>query len=177
MHRISNGTQASNLPVPALVTGTPGFATAGNPAVGLARTIIDPDCYNTQQEELCAVIEAAGITLDKTNAKQLLAALNAMYSRQDGFASDLSPFGYQRLPGGLVFNWFNALIPGDNVRRPYDLPMAFARLPLGVVVSYEASLPPASGNVGADFYSKSQVGIANTSGNTANAVYCFAFGA
>jgi hypothetical protein len=78
MHRLSNGTQVTSLPTPAAVSGTPGYATAGSPGVTPA-SVIDPDAFNTHQEELIAVIAAAGITLDKTNNAQLLAALNARF--------------------------------------------------------------------------------------------------
>ena len=89
MHRISNGTQVTSLPAPAAVTGTPGYATPG--VIGtLAATTIDPDAFNAQQEEIAGVIEAAGITLSKTNNTQLLAALKIVMT---GRALDVQVFG------------------------------------------------------------------------------------
>jgi hypothetical protein len=75
MHRISNGSQVTSLPTPAAVTGTPGFATPGNPGASLAATTIDPDAFNAQQEEIIGVVIAAGLTPSKTNNAQLLQAI------------------------------------------------------------------------------------------------------
>jgi hypothetical protein len=79
MHRISNGTQVGALPTPAAVVGTPGYATGGVPGV-LAATDIDPDQWNSFQEELCAVVSAAGITLSKTSNSQVLQALTSLFA-------------------------------------------------------------------------------------------------
>jgi hypothetical protein len=79
MHRISNGSQVTSLPTPAAVTGTPGFATAG--VVGsLAPTVIDPDTFNTHQEELVGIVLAGALALDKTNNGQVLAALKVLFA-------------------------------------------------------------------------------------------------
>lgn len=78
MHRLSNGTQATSLPVPAAVTGTPGYATQGSPGVTPASDI-DPDQWNAMQEELVAIVTAAGIALDKTDNGQVLKALQTLF--------------------------------------------------------------------------------------------------
>jgi hypothetical protein len=48
----------------------------GNPATGAPGTKVSSDWLNAVQEELAAVIEAAGLTLSKVNNGQLLAALS-----------------------------------------------------------------------------------------------------
>lgn len=59
--------------------------TLGNPGAGIPATTVTADIMNALQEELCSVIEAAGITLDKNNNGQLLAALrNLAFSTGDG---------------------------------------------------------------------------------------------
>lgn len=50
----------------------------GNPATGVEATWMTDDWANSVQEELAAVIEAAGIVLDKANNTQLLAAIQTM---------------------------------------------------------------------------------------------------
>jgi hypothetical protein len=77
MQRLANGTQVASLPAPIAESGTPGFATAGNPASSpvVLPSIWDADQYNRIQEELIAVILAAGLTLDPNNNSQLLLAL------------------------------------------------------------------------------------------------------
>lgn len=78
MYRLANGTQVAALPTPAADTGTPGFATNGVVG-GQAPSIIDADAFNNQQEELIALLTAAGIAPDKTNNAQVLAALRSMF--------------------------------------------------------------------------------------------------
>lgn len=50
------------------------------PAEGANRTVVDDDWLNAVQEELCAAIEARGITLDKTKHNQLTAALATVFT-------------------------------------------------------------------------------------------------
>ncbi|QSW37084.1 hypothetical protein KQ929_11995 [Leclercia pneumoniae] len=54
--------------------GKNGF-TRGNPQTGTPATDLDDDYFDMLQEELASVVEAAGITLDKTKHDQLLQAL------------------------------------------------------------------------------------------------------
>lgn len=61
------------------VTGTPQYATDGNPAAGVAATLFPAYQYNALQEELMSVLTAAGIAPDRTNFGQLLASLNALF--------------------------------------------------------------------------------------------------
>lgn len=78
MYRIDNDTAVPALPVPAAVGPNPNhYFTKGNPGSGIPATIVDDDWANAVQEEICAVIVAAGISLNKTNRAQLLAALRA----------------------------------------------------------------------------------------------------
>lgn len=53
--------------------------TGGNPATGTPATIVTYDWLNQVQEEICTVIEDAGITLDGEAEDQLLLALTALY--------------------------------------------------------------------------------------------------
>ncbi len=106
MRRLANGTQVAAKPAPAAAVGTPGFGTNGNPTAGVQASIFDADTYNIIQEEIAAVIEAAGLTLDPTgtNITQLLVALRGMF----GGVGLLATNGYMRLPGGVVMQWGNA---------------------------------------------------------------------
>lgn len=56
--------------------------TEGNPAVGEPATRISDDWLNDLQEELCNVIESAGITLAKGTRTQLLSALTRLTSER-----------------------------------------------------------------------------------------------
>ena len=62
-------------------TGTANAAgeyTEGNPGAGVDATLLKADWLNTIQRELIAVVQGAGITLDKTKFDQVLTAIKAM---------------------------------------------------------------------------------------------------
>jgi len=78
MYRIDNATAATALPAPASTGPRPnGYFTKGNPSTGTPATIVDDDWANAVQEEICNVIEGAGLTLSKTDNKQLYNAITA----------------------------------------------------------------------------------------------------
>lgn len=75
-YRIDNATASSVMPTPGAVgPNVDGFFTGGNPSLSIPATRVDADWLNAFQEEICNVIEAASITLDKTEQDQLLQAL------------------------------------------------------------------------------------------------------
>jgi hypothetical protein len=78
MHRIDDPTAVPTLPAPR-PQGTPGYFTGGSPgSSGFAATVVRYEFMNALQEELAAIVAAAGLTLDKTNNGQVLAALRQM---------------------------------------------------------------------------------------------------
>lgn len=64
---------------------------AGNPAVGQQATQLDAAWHNSVQEELCAVIENAGIGLDKEETDQLYQAIVALVAGVVGDGSGAVP--------------------------------------------------------------------------------------
>lgn len=56
-----------------------GLFTDGDPATGLQSTVLDAAWCNTVQEELVAVVEAAGLSLNPSDNNQVLDALTALY--------------------------------------------------------------------------------------------------
>lgn len=56
-------------------TGTPQYATDGNPATGVPATLWPAYAWNAMQEELIAVLTGAGIAPDRTNNALLLASI------------------------------------------------------------------------------------------------------
>ncbi|WP_157811639.1 hypothetical protein [Pantoea rodasii] len=80
MHRIDTSTAQ----VDKFGSGKNGF-TGGNPQTGVLPTALDADYFDSLQEELAGVIEAAGITLKKDTNSQLLTAMRALFTgRQIG---------------------------------------------------------------------------------------------
>lgn len=73
MHRIDTPTAQ----VDKFGAGKNGF-TRGNPQTGVSATALDDDYFDAVQEELAVVVEAAGITLKKTDRAQVLAAIKLL---------------------------------------------------------------------------------------------------
>lgn len=89
MQRVKRSTAVAVLPAdPA--GSTPGYFALPNPGGGVPATVPGYEWYNNVQEELCAVIEAAGLTLSGADRTQLLQALikkgfqNSVYSAAAG---------------------------------------------------------------------------------------------
>lgn len=92
--------------------------TEGNPAAGVIATQVTDDILNAFQEEIAAVIEAAGITLDKANNAQLLAALQGTRS--------ITSIGYQKLQSGLIIQWGDFPSTGfTSGKKSVTFPLAF----------------------------------------------------
>ena len=81
VQRLSNGTQAASLPAPAAATGTPGFATDGNPATATPASVIDNDQWNQFQEELVTLATATGQTPSKTDNTQVYRGVSIVGTR------------------------------------------------------------------------------------------------
>ena len=83
MHRIDVPSASTSLPAPRAY-GTPGYFQEGNPLTGVDATIVDEDWTNAVQEELVAIVLAAGMSLDKTNRAQVLAAIRSLIAASHG---------------------------------------------------------------------------------------------
>lgn len=78
MYRIDDSTAATSLPTPE-TAGAEGFFTEGNPATGTPATNVRGSWLNMIQEELRAVVVAAGLTPSKTVFTQVRDAIASMY--------------------------------------------------------------------------------------------------
>lgn len=81
MFQTDQSTAASSLPTPASA-GTQGYFTNGNPASGVAATIVDADFLNMTMLELVNIVTAAGLTLSKTTYNQVLLAIKRLVQNQ-----------------------------------------------------------------------------------------------
>jgi hypothetical protein len=86
MNRVDTSTAVLSLPAQE-TPGNPGYFTKGNPGTGLPATVPGQDWFNAVQEELMAIIEAAGLTPDKANLNQVLEAINIL-SQAARYAAD-----------------------------------------------------------------------------------------
>lgn len=73
MHRIDTPTAQ----VDKFGAGKNGF-TRGNPQTGVPATALDDDYFDSVQEELAGIVEAAGFILDKSNRAQVLEAIQQL---------------------------------------------------------------------------------------------------
>jgi hypothetical protein len=89
MYRIDDATAATSIPAPE-AAGTEGYFTEGNPATGTPATKVRGSWLNMIQEELCAILAAAGITRSKTTYNQVNQALQKLYSPVIGSARNVS---------------------------------------------------------------------------------------
>jgi hypothetical protein len=89
MYRIDDATAAGSIPTPE-AAGTEGYFTEGNPATGTPATKVRGSWLNMIQEELCAILAAAGITRSKTTYNQVNSALQKLYSPVIGSARNVS---------------------------------------------------------------------------------------
>ncbi len=107
MQRIDGPTRSATLP-PARAVGTggnsPGFFQDGDPLTNTPPTTLDRDWANMVQEELVAPIIAAGLTLDKADHGQLLAALHVLFVATGGSSGVIVGTNEVSipLPGGFV---------------------------------------------------------------------------
>ena len=60
-------------------TGTAQYATSGNPAGGVPATLFPAYAWNMIQDELMAILSAAGVTPDDTKWSQVIEALQTMF--------------------------------------------------------------------------------------------------
>lgn len=100
---------------PALDNASVGFATAGNPGIGTPATKPGPHWFHMVTEEILSVITAAGISFDKTNVAQLLAAINILSAQQGA----IIPGGRLTLSTGTPVTTTNVIGVGNVLYTPY----------------------------------------------------------
>lgn len=115
MHRIDHATAAIAVPTPA-TPGTPGYFFKGDPTLGTPATVVTDDWANAVQEELCHVIEQAGLTLSKTDRTQLAQALATLYRRR--LSADLTV--YVATTGNDTTGDGTALNPWATMQHAWD---------------------------------------------------------
>jgi hypothetical protein len=84
MQRVTRNTAVTSLPAPPSNPGAGGFFTGGSPSSGVAATVPGYEWFNTVQEELVAVVQAGGLTLNPHDNTQLQASLNAQFAGLSG---------------------------------------------------------------------------------------------
>ncbi len=83
-YTIATGTTAIGSGSAPPATGTPGEFTDGDPSTNTPATVLPAYQMNAIVEEIISVIKGAGLTLDRTNTAQLLAALQILFPPYSG---------------------------------------------------------------------------------------------
>lgn len=96
MQRIDHSTAVAVRPAPA-AAGTPGYFTGGDPATGQKATVVTADFLNMVQEELIAILTAAGVVPDKASLSQVLTALQVLFLGKNATAAAASKLATPRL--------------------------------------------------------------------------------
>ncbi|WP_183038672.1 hypothetical protein [Paraburkholderia tropica] len=92
MYRIDDATASTTLPTPE-TAGTEGYFSEGNPVTGTPATKVRGSWMNMIQEELRAIVVAAGLTPSKTTYNQVLSAIKALVpANAPGRLLNVQPF-------------------------------------------------------------------------------------
>lgn len=157
MHRVD---------APGSVTG---LFSDGNPAIGQQATQVRAAWLNDLQENICYLIEQAGIALEKGDETQLKAAFDALLL--GGLTHSLVTPGYSKLPGGLFLQWGSAVHPDGTGSMAITFPTTFPVAGLKGFATNAASSPPSAFHgtsnptqTGMTVYSASASGVAAATG-------------
>lgn len=141
MQRVKRTTAVVALPA-APGGGTPGYFANPNPGGGVPATVPGYEWYNSVQEELCAVVVAAGLPLDINNTAQLLAALRSAGVFQTAAQFDNSAkaatTAFIKL-AGKAFGGLKSIVGTTNLDTTYA-----GQLTIFGGTSYAVNLPAAS---------------------------------
>lgn len=109
MHRIDTSTAQKDK----FGAGKNGF-TLGNAQTGVPPTEVSADILDAMQEEICAVVEASGLTLDKIKNSQLLSAIKKISASSRYFSagnplptSDIGPIWHDDYADWMTWQTFN----------------------------------------------------------------------
>ena len=108
MYQYDDPTAVSVLPTPA-AAGTAGYFTDGNPASSAPATILRSDFMNMLMMELLNVVQAAGISPQKTSYTQVLLAIQKMQQTQAAvaFAAGGTAPAYTLTPAPAITTYAN----------------------------------------------------------------------
>lgn len=136
MHRIDSSTVQKDKFGP----GKDGF-TGGNPQTGTAATALNSDWFDSAQEEICTVIETAGIVLDKSKRNQLYAAIQKILG--DGTAG----FGGVKKVNNIAPDANGNVNVGTVKKVNSTAPDGDGNVNVGTVKKVNNVAPDANGNV------------------------------
>ncbi|CAG9256293.1 gp53-like domain-containing protein [Paraburkholderia caribensis] len=147
MYRIDDATAASSLPTPE-VAATEGYFTEGNPATGTPATNVRGSWLNMIQEELRAIVVAAGLTPSKTTYNQVLAAIrrigqNTVVLADTGAANAYTAVNSTPLVAGT---WVDGVVQAVKIAHANTGASTYAPDGLPAIPIYGLGLQPLQGS-------------------------------
>ncbi len=136
MYLVDSANVAAQPPVPKAAGAVAGWFQDENAVTGSGGTVVEDDWLNMVQGEFKAILDEAGIAPDQTkvNRSQVIASLNALF----GNGGSITTNGWQRLSGGLIFQWgFGTTVQGNQ--DPRYFPLTFPNACFAVVVNEAAA--------------------------------------
>lgn len=168
MQRIQDPTAVTSLPAPPSLVGQPIGFFQGSIAGGIV-TRIRYWWLNMIQEELIAILAAAGLALDGTQT--VLAALKLLFNSTASYTGANS--GIITLPGGVYLQSCTAQVPAGNglTSTTVNLPIAFPTNTLEAQVCYLGNTPPLGpGTISVQPLNRSQVVVTTNFGSGTSSV-------
>jgi Chaperone of endosialidase len=170
MYRIDNQLGATVLPAPSAPSITPDlFFTAGDEIAGVQATIVDAEWLNMVQEEICYVITANGMTLNKGDRTQLRQAIAYMTGQDLG--------GYLPLGGGTLTG--NLALPNLYFTGEVSGPLLYSSGNISAAGTVSApNILGTVGVTGATIYSSGGISAAGdmSSGGTLGCAFIYSSG-
>ncbi|EEF26835.1 conserved hypothetical protein [Ricinus communis] len=147
MFQVDQPTAAASLPAPA-AAGTQGYFTNGNPATGVAATILDADFMNMVMLELSNVVTGAGLTLSKTTYNQVLSAIkrigqNTVVLADTGAANAYAAINATPLVAGT---WVDGVVQAVKIAHANTGASTYAPDGLPAIPIYGLGLQPLQGS-------------------------------
>lgn len=150
MFQTDQASAASSIPTPAS-PGTQGYFTNGNPATGVAATIVDADWLNMVQQELVNVVLGGGIALSKTTYNQVLAAIKRLCQSttvlaDTGAANAYTATNAVPLVAGTSPTWVDGVVQAVKIAHTNTGASTYAPDGLPAIPIYGLGLQALQGN-------------------------------
>lgn len=146
MYQIDNSTAAAAQPA-STAAGTAGFFTDGNPAGGVAATIVPAEWLNAVMMELINIVTAGGLTPSKNTFNQVLAAIkrlgqNTILLADTGAANAYTAANATPLVAGT---WVDGVVQAVKIAHANTGPSTYAPDGLPAIPIYGLGLQPLQG--------------------------------
>ncbi|GMG90261.1 hypothetical protein Cmtc_14810 [Cupriavidus sp. TKC] len=146
MYQIDNSTAAASQPA-STSAGAPGFFTDGNPAGGVAATIVPAEWLNAVMMEICNAITAAGLTLSKSTFTQLATAIRAA-GRTPVILNDtgaVNAYAAANVPALVAGTWVDGVVQRVKVANTNTGPSTYSPDGLTAIPIYGLALSALQG--------------------------------